>query len=107
METYRELLAQRVELDKRIEETRNIELAAAISQVKSLIGEYRLTAADCGFKNSDSVAETVSEKPRATVAVKYRGPNGEVWTGRGKPPNWLTSLIAQGRLKDEFLVNKS
>ncbi|MEY3381385.1 MAG: hypothetical protein RL468_1983 [Pseudomonadota bacterium] len=36
------------------------------------------------------------------VAAKYRGPNGETWSGRGLMPKWLASLVAQGRSKEEF-----
>src|SRR5215217_3282169 len=28
------------------------------------------------------------------VQPKYRGPNGETWSGRGIPPKWLTALEA-------------
>ncbi|MBC7706043.1 MAG: H-NS histone family protein [Rhodoferax sp.] len=39
-----------------------------------------------------------------TVAAKYRGPNGETWSGRGLTPRWLASLIAQGNNKEEFVI---
>ena len=39
-----------------------------------------------------------------TVAPKFRGPNGEVWSGRGLTPKWLAALIGEGRSKDEFAV---
>ena len=47
MATYKELLAQRAELEKQIEETRSLELADAIARTKELIAEYGLTATDC------------------------------------------------------------
>lgn len=103
MPSYRELLVQRAELEKRIEEARNMELASAIAQVKQLIAEYGLTAQDCGFKLGIPV---ISKAPQ-TVAVKYRGPNGETWTGRGKAPNWLVNLEKQhDRDRSEFLVSR-
>lgn len=39
------------------------------------------------------------------VAPKFRGPNGEVWSGRGLTPRWLATLIEQGQSKDSFAVN--
>lgn len=39
-----------------------------------------------------------------TVAPKYRGPNGETWSGRGLMPRWLAALVAEGRAKEEFAV---
>lgn len=40
----------------------------------------------------------------ATVAAKYRGPNGETWSGRGLTPRWLSSLLAQGKTKQDFAI---
>jgi DNA-binding protein H-NS len=105
MATYKELLAQRALLEKAIEEARQAELADAIARTKQLIAEHGLTAADLGFKMTGAGAGIIAAKIRTPVAIKYRGPNGETWSGRGKAPNWLTSLEAQGRHKDEFLVS--
>ena len=40
----------------------------------------------------------------AIVAAKFRGPNGETWSGRGKTPRWLAALVAQGLPKEDFAV---
>jgi DNA-binding protein H-NS len=51
---------------------------------------------------------TRAGKPRgdtgAKRAAKYRGPNGEEWSGRGRQPNWLAALEAEGRGREEFLI---
>jgi DNA-binding protein H-NS len=46
-----------------------------------------------------------SKKVANPVAAKYRGPNGEVWSGRGLTPRWLSALIAQGQAKESFAVH--
>jgi DNA-binding protein H-NS len=38
------------------------------------------------------------------VAPKYRGPDGELWSGRGRMPNWLHAAQTEGRSKDDFLI---
>jgi DNA-binding protein H-NS len=45
----------------------------------------------------------VSKKP---VAAKYRGPNGEIWSGRGLTPKWLTALVAQGQSIETFAIHE-
>ena len=49
-----------------------------------------------------------ARKPRDDIgtkrAAKYRGPNGEEWSGRGRMPNWLVALEAEGRGREEFLI---
>ena len=36
------------------------------------------------------------------LAVKYRGPSGETWSGRGRIPKWLQTLKAEGLSREEF-----
>ena len=43
-------------------------------------------------------------KGAAVVAAKFKGPNGETWSGRGLAPRWLAALLAQGRSKEEFAI---
>jgi DNA-binding protein H-NS len=49
-----------------------------------------------------------ARKPRDDIgtkrAAKYRGPNGEEWSGRGRTPKWLAALEAEGRGREEFLI---
>lgn len=104
MASYKELLAQRDALNKQIADARKVELADAIKQVKALIEEYELTAADCGFtmKTSDATATTGT---RAPAKPKYITPDGaKTWTGRGRAPKEFQTLIDAGHDKEEFLI---
>lgn len=49
-------------------------------------------------------AKTAKSGSGGTVAAKFRGPNGETWSGRGLTPRWLAALVAQGSQKEEFAV---
>ena len=50
-------------------------------------------------------APKAARKASNPVAPKYRGPQGETWTGRGLTPKWLSTLVAQGQSKDSFLIS--
>ena len=52
MTTYKELLAQRAELEKQIEAARKEALASAIAQVRAIVAEYALTEEDVFAKKS-------------------------------------------------------
>lgn len=45
-----------------------------------------------------------AKKAGVPVAAKYRGPNGETWSGRGLTPKWLATLVAAGQSRDTFLI---
>jgi DNA-binding protein H-NS len=40
------------------------------------------------------------------LPVKYRGPMGEIWSGRGHSPKWLITLEAVGKNREQFRVKK-
>jgi len=41
---------------------------------------------------------------RKAAPIKFRGPNGEAWSGRGKLPKWLKAATANGQSVDAFRV---
>ena len=45
-----------------------------------------------------------SKAKRKKIAPKYRGPDGDTWTGRGMTPRWLTSAFNDGKKLEDFLI---
>jgi len=85
MSSYKDLLKQREELEKQIQEARQRELAEAVAKVRALVEEYGLTTEDI-FPPARAARSGAGSK----VAPKYKNPaTGETWTGRGKPPKWI------------------
>jgi DNA-binding protein H-NS len=41
---------------------------------------------------------------RKKIAAKYRGPDGDTWTGRGMKPRWLASAMKEGKKLEDFLI---
>ncbi len=46
-----------------------------------------------------------SKSAGTVVPPKFRGPNGETWTGRGLMPRWLSALVASGKTKEQFAIS--
>ncbi|SHI54395.1 DNA-binding protein H-NS [Roseomonas rosea] len=80
----------------------------------ALIEEFRSKAAQLGLQLEELMPGGVPSAPAPTrrtrrdaggsVPVRFRGPNGETWSGRGRMPKWLTAMEAQGRKRDDFRV---
>jgi DNA-binding protein H-NS len=71
---------------------------------KEVIAQIKELAASIG------VTVEIHEASKATPAkipAKFLNPDNhsQTWTGRGLAPKWLKALIAQGRDKNEFLIN--
>ena len=81
---------------------------------RALIAEIEQKAAAIGLSVSELYADagepmsTPKRKPRKDagqpLAIQYRGPNGEEWSGRGRRPTWLAEAIANGKSLDDFRV---
>jgi len=82
MSEYKTLLAQKAELEAQIAQAQAERKAEGIVAARALIQEHGLTSADV-FPQG---------KAKGSVgAPKYRDPaTGATWTGRGKPPNWIS-----------------
>lgn len=85
------LLQQKEQLERQIEEIRQQERSKVIEQVKNLVLAHNLTEKDV----------FASKPPKFGKAkAKYRDPaTGKTWTGRGRNPTWFDSA----REKD-FLI---
>lgn len=78
MASYKELLAQKRELDAQIEAFKRESRADALKQARDLVQAFGLSATEV-FANA-----------KRTVAPRYRDPaTGATWTGRGKAPLWI------------------
>lgn len=102
MSTYQELLAQKAELERKIENARKQELSDAIAQIKALMTQYGITVADLGGKLAPGKSGSTKG---SKVAPKYRNPaTGDTWTGRGRQPKWVEAALAGGKQLSDFAI---
>jgi DNA-binding protein H-NS len=86
---------------------------------RSFIAEMTTRAKDLGMSVADLLGKAVPAGMRSSMPgakkkgaaakkgsapVKYRGPGGETWAGRGRPPRWLSALEAEGKKRADFAV---
>jgi DNA-binding protein H-NS len=80
----------------------------------ALVEEFRSKAAELGLEleallpggqaPSGPPARRTRRDAGGSVAARFRGPNGETWSGRGRMPKWLSAMEAQGRKREEFRI---
>ncbi|WP_020071172.1 H-NS histone family protein [Paraburkholderia caledonica] len=82
MERYKDLLAQKEQLEKLIAEARKKEAAAELERVREAVEEFGFTPEDVFGKRRRDAG--------VPVAPKYRNPEtGDTWSGRGRAPHWI------------------
>ena len=114
MNDLAEIQAQIQKLQKQASDLRSKDFQKTVREIKEKMQAFGITAKDLqgpkaakGAKVKDTPkVRTPSAKKvsGSSVAAKFRGPDGQTWSGRGLTPRWMTSLIEQGRTKDEFLI---
>jgi DNA-binding protein H-NS len=101
MASLKELIAQRVALERQIELTAAQERSDAVAKVRALMAEYGLSLADLSAKAGPKARPANGKK----VAAKYRNSaTGETWSGRGLQPKWLKAALAAGRKISDFAL---
>ena len=89
-----------------------IDLRSQVDAILSNKVKSERALLETALKKLDGVGVRVRRghpaKPHALagkkVAPKYRGPNGETWTGRGMKPRWLASALKEGKAAEDFLI---
>jgi DNA-binding protein H-NS len=78
--------------------------AEAIAEMRQKFSQLELSFEEvlAGESNKQSKRRT-----GGSVRVKYRGPEGEEWSGRGRAPGWLKNLEATGHNRDEYVIKES
>ena len=112
-----DIQSQIEKLQKQANDIKSKEFAATVHEIQAKMQAFGLTVKDLQStkggrgkaKSSPAKASKAAKTPKARkasapVAAKYRGPNGESWSGRGLMPKWLSALVAQGQSKESFSV---
>ena len=115
-----DIQSQIEKLQKQANDIKSKEFAATVHEIQAKMQAFGITLKDLQStkgakggrgkaKSSPAKATKAAKTPKtrkasAPVAAKYRGPNGESWSGRGLMPKWLSALVAQGQSKESFSV---
>lgn len=105
-------------LQKQASDIRAREFDKTVREILATMHAFGITAKDlqaASGKGGKVKAGKPAKQPRAkstksnsgvSVAPKFRGPNGETWSGRGLTPRWLAALEAQGTRREEFAIQQ-
>ena len=63
-------------------------------------------AAKSGYSLDELLGEAAEKvaKVKRPVAVKYRTPDGQEWTGRGRQPKFIVEFLANGGTLEQLAV---
>ena len=91
-------------LQKQAAEIKAQEFSKTVQEIQTKMEAFGITVKD--LQGSAATVRKSKEKAKSSspAAAKFRGPNGELWSGRGLMPRWLSALVAQGKTKEDFAI---
>lgn len=109
------LRQQIAEMEKQATELQKKNRPAVLSQLREQMSAYGITAEELSrpaakvTKPKTVLAKSAgsapkAKKPAVASPAKYRGPQGQTWSGRGTAPKWLNDLLTDGKVRDDFLI---
>lgn len=102
MTSYAAIKQQIAKLEAQASALRNQEAAKVIASIRQHIVDFELSPED--IFPSLRLATSKTKKPTKPREPKYKDPKtGATWTGRGKPPAWMSAAIKNGT-RDQFLL---
>lgn len=102
--SFDELLERKVVLDDAIKRRGARELDGFVARFQALASSLGVSVGSIFGIRENSHSHAPEKKKRET-RPKYRYGENE-WSGRGKPPKWMSDLLDAGHVKDEYLIEK-
>jgi len=110
------LRQQIAEMEKQAADLQKKNRPAVLAELREQMAAYGITAEELSrpatkaAKPKATPAKAASpfkgKKPAVRSPAKYRGPQGQEWTGRGTVPKWLNELLAGGKTREDFLIRQ-
>ena len=104
------------DMEKQAAELQKKNRPAVLAELREQMAAYGITAEELSRpaarapKTRQPAAKSMnpakSKKPAVPSPAKYRGPEGQEWTGRGTAPKWLNALLVDGKTREDFLIRQ-
>jgi DNA-binding protein H-NS len=111
MSTLAQIRKQIEELQQKATEIQVREKEGVLAEIRQKIVDYGITPQDLGLVPAKAPRKprSPSAKPRKAAKAKsepkFRGPDGQTWSGgRGRKPGWVMEIISSGGDIEKYRV---
>jgi DNA-binding protein H-NS len=102
MSTLAQIRKQIEELQQKASEIQTREKESVLAEIRQKIVDYGITPQDLGLVPAKAPrqprsAGTPRKAAKAKTEPKFRGPDGQTWSGgRGRKPAWVMEILGSG-----------
>lgn len=95
--TYEELMQEAQKLMKQAEDARSEQRQKVIRDIREMMKAHGLSVEELGGNGR--------RPSRSKNAPKYKGPNGELWSGGpGRRPDWVREVLAKNGDIEQYRI---
>lgn len=103
--TAEELKALAASAEAKFSEKQAEALDLLRGEIEEKVSALGTTVAELfGLTEPARTAKRSTKKSGTPLPAKYRTPDGQEWTGRGRKPNWVSAMKADGKDIEQFRV---
>jgi DNA-binding protein H-NS len=115
MESLIDIQSRIAKLEQQATEIRSREFDSTVKDILAKMRAFGITIKDLSSKSSvgkgkvsptgkKQAVKHTKKGQGVKVAARYRGPEGDTWSGRGLTPRWLKAQLDSGKSKEDFLI---
>lgn len=105
--TAQELRTIRDEADKKRQGKLKDARVSFVTEMRQKAEQLDLTLSEVvEFEEENKKRPRRKRGSNGVVRIKYRSPQGDGWSGRGRVPVWLRKLEEEGYSREEYMVSE-
>lgn len=89
-----------------LEQQRLLLHSKGVRTIQEIVDRLGIRPEEIRWPSLRSTLESRVRRNRGIVKPKYRGPDGELWSGRGRKPHWVLSVLDNGEDLDNYLISR-
>ena len=78
-----------------------------IHAIQEIVDRLGIRPEEIRWPSLRSTLESRVRRNRGIVKPKYRGPKGELWSGRGRKPHWVVEIMENGESLESYLIKQN
>src|SRR5687768_5142628 len=107
MTSLAQIKKQIEELQQKAAEIEATEKQAVINEILQKVVDYAITPEDLGLVSRSSKSKAKSKSSASPAPPKYKGPDGQLWSGgRGRKPQWVKEILEAGGDIEKYRIKQ-
>lgn len=75
-----------------------------VRTIQEIVDRLGVRPEEIRWPSLRTTLESRVRRNRGIVKPKYRGPDGELWSGRGRKPHWVVNVMNQGEDLENYRI---